>query len=57
LYIISLIFIFIFIKLISKNKKTIVVGDKSLVDVVAHEISHSWTGNLVTNSNWVNYKK
>lgn len=26
---------------------------RSLVDVVAHEISHSWTGNLVTNVNWV----
>ncbi|KAG4085078.1 leukotriene A4 hydrolase [Neocallimastix lanati (nom. inval.)] len=34
---------------------TIVVGDKSLVDVVAHEISHSWTGNLVTNSNWQHF--
>ena len=26
-------------------------GDKSLADVVAHEIAHSWTGNLVTNKN------
>ncbi|OUM60771.1 hypothetical protein PIROE2DRAFT_45954 [Piromyces sp. E2] len=34
---------------------TIVVGDRSLVDVVAHEISHSWTGNLVTNSNWQHF--
>ena len=25
-------------------------GDRSLADVVAHEISHSWTGNLVTNA-------
>ena len=24
--------------------------DRSLADVVAHEISHSWTGNLVTNN-------
>lgn len=30
----------------------IVVGDKSLADVVIHEISHSWFGNLVTNANW-----
>ncbi|ORX79570.1 leukotriene A4 hydrolase [Anaeromyces robustus] len=34
---------------------TIVVGDRSLVEVVAHEISHSWTGNLVTNSNWQHF--
>jgi hypothetical protein len=36
----------------------LVVGDKSLVDVVAHELAHSWTGNLVTNANaehfWLN---
>lgn len=25
------------------------------IDVVAHEISHSWTGNLVTNSNWEHF--
>ncbi|GFS23082.1 leukotriene A-4 hydrolase homolog [Elysia marginata] len=30
----------------------IVVGDKSLTDVVIHEITHSWFGNLVTNANW-----
>ena len=28
-------------------------GDKSLANVIAHEIAHSWTGNLVTNKNWV----
>jgi aminopeptidase N len=27
-------------------------GDKSLVGLVAHELAHSWSGNLVTNSNW-----
>lgn len=31
---------------------TLLAGDKSLVNVVAHEISHSWTGNLVTNARW-----
>eukprot|EP01135_Chromosphaera_perkinsii_P005999 Nk52_evm2s378 gene=Nk52_evmTU2s378 len=30
-------------------------GDRSLVNVVAHEISHSWTGNLVTNAHWGNF--
>ena len=31
---------------------TLIAGDKSLVNVIAHEISHSWTGNLVTNREW-----
>jgi leukotriene-A4 hydrolase len=30
-------------------------GDRSLADVVAHEISHSWTGNLVTNQNFEHF--
>lgn len=30
-------------------------GDKSLATVVAHEISHSWTGNLVTNRNFEHF--
>lgn len=30
-------------------------GDKSLATVVAHEISHSWTGNLVTNANYEHF--
>ena len=34
---------------------TIVSGDKSLVDVIIHEISHSWAGNLVTNANWQHF--
>jgi len=32
-----------------------VVGDRSLTHVVAHEISHSWTGNLVTNQSWEHF--
>ena len=31
---------------------TLVAGDKSLTNVVAHELAHSWSGNLVTNSSW-----
>ena len=31
---------------------TLLAGDKSLADVLAHEIAHSWTGNLVTNATW-----
>lgn len=31
---------------------TILAGDRSLVSLVAHELAHSWSGNLVTNSNW-----
>ncbi len=37
---------------------TLLSGDRSLVSVVAHELAHSWTGNLVTNANaehfWLN---
>ncbi|MBI5086767.1 MAG: M1 family metallopeptidase [Acidobacteria bacterium] len=31
---------------------TVIAGDKSLVSLVAHELAHSWSGNLVTNSTW-----
>ncbi|KAM7367457.1 hypothetical protein PAMP_015357 [Pampus punctatissimus] len=30
-------------------------GDKSLSNVIAHEIAHSWTGNLVTNKTWEHF--
>jgi leukotriene-A4 hydrolase len=37
---------------------TLIAGDRSLVDVVAHELAHSWTGNLVSNADmdhfWLN---
>jgi len=31
---------------------TVITGDKSLVGVLAHELAHSWSGNLVTNATW-----
>jgi leukotriene-A4 hydrolase len=37
---------------------SVLAGDRSLVNVVAHELAHAWTGNLVTNANanhfWLN---
>jgi leukotriene-A4 hydrolase len=34
---------------------TLIVGDRSMVNVVAHELAHSWTGNLVTNATWEDF--
>jgi leukotriene-A4 hydrolase len=31
---------------------TIIAGDRSLVALIAHELAHSWSGNLVTNETW-----
>ncbi|MBY6191164.1 M1 family metallopeptidase [Microbulbifer agarilyticus] len=31
---------------------TVIAGDKSLVALIAHELAHSWSGNLITNASW-----
>lgn len=34
---------------------TLISGDRQLVNVIAHELAHSWSGNLVTNKTWEHF--
>ncbi|PVU88520.1 hypothetical protein BB561_005803 [Smittium simulii] len=34
---------------------TMIAGDRSLVDLISHELAHSWSGNLVTTRNWEHF--
>ena len=60
-YLSNIIYLFIYSFLGMENPcltfvtPALLAGDRSLADVVVHEISHSWTGNLVTNRNWEHF--
>ena len=34
---------------------TLISGDRQNIDVVAHELAHSWSGNLVSNASWEHF--
>ncbi len=34
---------------------SVITGDRKLVSLIAHELAHSWSGNLVTNATWSDF--
>lgn len=41
--------------MLTARTPTVMAGDGSNLDVVAHELSHSWSGNLVTCAGWSHF--